>query len=94
MNIRTNSRRHTPQSKMPAILSILLTIMFTIQLIALMIYAIPESNKEIIIYMAGQLGTAWLLAIGYYFSSTSSSKNKDQLLADSVPVQRKDDESP
>lgn len=90
--MRANTRRPDDKSKMPAILALLLTFMVAVYMGGLIFFPIPEANKETLIYMGGQLATAWLLSMGYYYSTTSGSKNKDALIADSVQVQRRDND--
>lgn len=90
--LTTNSRRGKPQSKMPAILVLLLTAMVCVLMLGLMLFPIPTDNKDVLVFMAGQITPAWMVALGYYYSSNSGSKNKDELLAASVPIQRQDDQ--
>lgn len=90
--IKPARRRSENKSKMPAILALLLTFMVAVYMGSLIFFPIPEANKETLIYMGGQLATAWLLSMGYYYSTTSGSSSKDRLLADSVQVQRREDE--
>ena len=86
-------RRGEPHNNfMPSVLAITLTFMVGCVVASLMQLPIPADNKDVLVFMAGQLTTAWMVAIGYYFQSTAGSKAKDALLADSVPVQRVNDE--
>jgi len=94
MKILQNTRRSNIKSSvMPAILAILLTIMFGSSLIALFIVEIPFKNESSLLVMFGSLQTAWILSMNYYYISTQGSKAKDQLLADSMPVQRGDNDT-
>jgi len=93
MNLRANTRRSIKSSNMPAILATLLTTMALAYVAMLMLYEIPTNNKETILVLGGQLSILWATSINYYYSSTSGSKNKDQLLADSVQVQRRENDS-
>lgn len=72
-------------SKMPAILTILVTIGFFSVLGALL--AMPELKaNEIVLVMVGQLSAVWGACVAFYVSTTYSSANKNQLLANSQPV--------
>ena len=90
--LTTNSRRVKPQSKMPAILSVAYTLMSGAYMAGLMFVEIPQQNQAAVLLAVGQLMALVNLAAGYYLGSTSGSKNKDELLSQSVPVQRQDDQ--
>ncbi len=65
------------KDKIPAILSIGVTIGF-FGLMGLMFrYAPPASNRDLLNIMLGSLGTAWVAIIGYYFGSSAGSAKKD-----------------
>lgn len=90
--VTTKSRRRSePHNNfMPSLLALILTVMVGCVVASLMRLPIPQDNKDVLVFMAGQLTTAWMIAIGYYYQSTAGSKAKDALLADSIPVQRND----
>jgi hypothetical protein len=72
-------------SRMPAILTILVTIGFFGVLTALL--TMPELKaNEIVLVMVGQLSAVWGACVAFYVSTTYSSANKNQLLANSQPV--------
>jgi len=94
MKILQNTRRTAQKhGSMPAVLALVLTIMVGCVVASLMTLPIPPDNKDVLVFMAGQLTTAWMISIGYYFQSTAGSKAKDALLADSVQVQRSNDDT-
>lgn len=94
MKILQNTRRaNQKHGNMPAVLAIVLTVMVGCVVAALMTLPIPTENKDVLVFMAGQLTTAWMISIGYFFQSTAGSKAKDALLADSVQVQRNNDDN-
>lgn len=73
------------QSKMPAVLTILVTVGFFTVLGALL--AMPELKaNEIVLVMVGQLSAVWGACVAFYVSTTFSSASKTQLLAQSGPV--------
>ena len=89
MKILQNTRRTQAKNNfMPSVLALLLTFMFGGAILALFIVEIPAKNESSLLIMFGALQTAWLLSMNYYYISTSGSKAKDALLADSIPVQR------
>lgn len=90
MTTTYNRRRESRNQYMPSALAIILTIMVACVVASLMRLPIPAENKDVLVFMAGQLTTAWMIAIGYYYQSTAGSKAKDALLAESIPVQRND----
>jgi uncharacterized membrane protein YhhN len=62
-------------------LAALLLTAFNVALAALIWRAVPEQNKDIIVYMLGQLSGMVTLALGYYFSTSKSSAEKTDALA-------------
>lgn len=90
-SMQTNTRRGKPSSRMPGVLALLLIIGNFGLLAALMVYEIPDKNEKVIFIMAGNMITLLGLACGYYYSTTHGSKNKDELIAAAVPVQRQEE---
>ena len=72
------------KSWVPPVLAITITLGFFGILLALM-YGQVQKTDEVMI-MLGSLGTAWSGVIGFYFGSSASSQNKDDLLHRSTPV--------
>jgi len=72
-------------SKMPAVLTILVTIGFFGVLITLLLMPELKAN-EIVLVMVGQLSAVWGACVAFYVSTTYQSANKNQLLANSQPV--------
>lgn len=66
------------------ILALITTIGFFGCLYYLFLAELPEKNKELVITLTGSLGTVWILQMGYFFSSSASSKAKDQTIANIV----------
>lgn len=49
---------------------------------------IPPDNKETALVLIGILGAAFKDVVGYWFGSTSSSKAKDDIIANSQPINK------
>lgn len=72
------------KSWIPAVLAIAVTIGFFGILIGMMTDTFKTSDA--LMLMLGSLGTAWTGIIGFYFGSSASSQNKDNLLHQSTPT--------
>jgi hypothetical protein len=72
------------KSWIPGALALGITVGFFGILIYMMAYAITPSNELLV--MLGSLGTAWTGVVGYYFGSSASSRNKDEMLYNSTPA--------
>jgi hypothetical protein len=69
----------------PPILTWLITLGF-FGMIGLLFYVdIPKANQALVYSLTGTLGTAWLIAVHFWYGSTQGSQNKDVLLANSTP---------
>lgn len=71
-------------SKMPAVLTILVTAGFFGVLSWLLMHPELKSNETMLV-LIGQLSTVWASCIAFYVSTTYSSARKDQLLANAPP---------
>ena len=47
---------------------------------SLFMWAIPEGNKDIVVYMAGQVSGILTSCVTYWVGSTRASANKDSLI--------------
>ena len=65
-------------SKMPAILSFMLTFMVA-GVIGYQLYKTGDIKES---YMTGQLVTGWMMSLTYWYGTTRSSANKDQAAID------------
>jgi len=72
------------KSIVPAILAIGVTVGFFGILIGLMTDNVTKSDA--LLLMLGSLGTAWTAIVSFYFGSSASSQNKDDLLHRSTPI--------
>lgn len=71
-------------SKMPAVLTVMVTVGFFGVLTALLM--MPElKTNEIVLVMVGQLSAVWGACVAFYVSTTFSSASKNALLANSTP---------
>lgn len=68
------------QGWVPGALAILLTIMAAAAALTPYFILIPEKNLTLITQAQTTLWAGWLLMLGYYFGSTSSSKGKDDTI--------------
>jgi len=75
------------KSIVPPILAGSVTVGFFGILYALMAGYAQESNQLMI--MLGSLSTAWSGIVAFYFGSSSSSRQKDEMLYNSTPVAKK-----
>ena len=73
----------TTKSWIPPLLAIIITLGFFGILAGMMTGRVTSS--EALMIMLGSLGTAWTGIIAFYFGSSASSQNKDQLLHQSTP---------
>ena len=79
----------TTKSWIPGALAIGVTIGFFGILYSLMVGLAIKSDELMI--MLGSLGTAWTGVISFYFGSSASSQNKDQMIYNSTPMTTKQD---
>jgi hypothetical protein len=74
------------RSWVPAILTGVLLAAFNAALAALFLMAVPEGNRDIVVYMIGQLSGFAAAAVAYWLGTTRNSQNKTDLLAAAPPV--------
>ena len=75
----------TTKSVVPAVLTMLITVGF-FSVLGWMLYSPAVMNSPPLLIMLGQLGTAWGVACAFWFGTTSGSKDKTAMLANSTPV--------
>jgi hypothetical protein len=66
---------------MPAVLTVGTGAGFFITLWALFFYPIPPENRDIIVYMCGQLAAAFAACLAFWVGTTRQSENKTNMLA-------------
>lgn len=90
--ITSNSRRSSEQRNlMPNILAGVVTAMFFLHMGGLYFIEIPVGNKDVLNSFGSTLGNVWIMVMTFYYGNNLANKNKDQLLASSVPVSRQPD---
>ena len=75
-------------SKMPALLSAVVTLGYFAILIGMMTGWLKVSDSQALLIMLGSLGTAWGMVMAFWFGTTSGSARKTDLLAQAPPVER------
>ena len=73
-------REANVKDKTPAILAYSITVGFFAVLFYMLNYEVPVAEREVLFVMLGSLGTAWTGIIAYYFGSSKSSSNKQDLI--------------
>lgn len=88
VNDRASARgmQMTTHSNIPAILTCFLGVAFVGTLLALFKYPIPPENRDVVVYMCGQLAAGFSAALAFWLGTTRESANKNVLLANSQPV--------
>lgn len=90
--VKTDRRKSSPCASMPAILAICFTVIYGLAMAALMFFPMPEGNKDPLLIMFGNISVMLGAAAGYYYQTTQSSKQKDQIISDMVADKSKQDE--
>lgn len=76
----------TTRSKIPATLSILVTLGYFGILVGMMLGKLEVQDSDSLLLMLGSLTTAWGGVVAYWFGTTASSGEKTQLLAQAQPI--------
>lgn len=77
---RQNARAEHKDSKMPAVLSIGLTLLVAFIVYLLFYVAVPTGAKEVLFMMLGIVAREWAGSMQYWFGTTRSSADKNKLL--------------
>ena len=65
---------------MPSAITLLMCAMFGVIIGALFIWAVPGDNKDIVVYITGQVSGILTSCVTYWVGSTRASANKDSLI--------------
>jgi hypothetical protein len=80
---RANARQlqSSNKSKVPAILTVFIVVCFAGTLLLLLKHDVPTVNRDIIVYMIGQLSGGFTSALAFWLGTTRQSENKTDILA-------------
>jgi hypothetical protein len=73
-------------SMVPALLTCFVVGAFTATLILLLKFDVPNTNRDIVVYMIGQLSGGFTSALAFWLGTTKESGRKTELLAQSPAV--------
>jgi len=73
-------------SRIPALLTCFVVGAFTATLILLLKFDVPTTNRDIVVYMIGQLSGGFTSALAFWLGTTRESGRKTELLAQAAPV--------
>ena len=76
----------TTKSFVPALLSILVVTAWVLIQYFLLTHVIAPEMRELVARILGTLDASLLLVLNFYFGSSASSQNKDELLHRSTPI--------
>jgi molybdopterin-guanine dinucleotide biosynthesis protein A len=74
-------------SPVPALLTCFVVGAFTATLVLLLKFDVPATNRDIVVYMIGQLSGGFTSALAFWLGTTRDSGRKTELLAQSSPAQ-------
>jgi hypothetical protein len=73
------------RSAVPAWLSFIVTVGYFGILLAMMFGKVQLSDSQALLLMLGSLSTAWGMVMAFWFGTTAGSKDKTEMLANSIP---------
>jgi len=73
-------------SMVPALLTCFVVGAFTATLLLLLKFNVPETNRDIVVYMIGQLSGGFTSALAFWLGTTRDSGRKTELLAQAPAV--------
>jgi glycerol uptake facilitator-like aquaporin len=72
----------------PALLTCFVVGAFTATLVLLLKFDVPATNRDIIVYMIGQLSGGFTSALAFWLGTTKESGRKTELLAQAPAVEQ------
>lgn len=78
--------RDFDKSKIPAALSILITVGFFVVLLGVLSGWLKIDDNQSVLILLGSLGAAWAAVVNYWFGSTAGSSRKTEIIAASPPT--------
>lgn len=69
-----------------AVLTVAMCTSFLISLVLLYFFEVPPTNKEVLVYMLGQLSGLTSSCVLYWVATTHASGQKTELLAKAQPI--------
>jgi hypothetical protein len=75
-------------SRVPALLTCFVVGAFTATLVLLLKFDVPATNRDIIVYMIGQLSGGFTSALAFWLGTTKESGRKTELLAQAPAVEQ------
>jgi hypothetical protein len=76
------------KSPMPAVLTIIVGLAFMITLGVLFFVEIPDGNRDLIVYMCGQLAAAFAACLAFWVGTTRQSEDKTHMLAQAPAIKK------
>lgn len=73
-----NARAENKHSKMPAVITCVMTAIAIAYGVALFFVVVPPTNRDLINYFGGQLVTLWVASVVYWIGTTRSSAEKSK----------------
>jgi uncharacterized membrane protein (DUF106 family) len=81
-----NARAEHKMSIMPAVITVMLTVMVCGLLYVVVYAVIPDSSQNLAFALFGQVFGLWGASIAYWVGTTRSSSEKNRIIAQSEPV--------
>ena len=77
---KANARNSHKNSIMPAVITVLMSVLAVCYVACLFFVDIPVSNKDMVNYFGGQLIAMWFASVVYWTGTTRGSEDKTRLL--------------
>ncbi len=74
------------RSHMPALLTCFVLTAFVGTLVTLFAWPVPATNRDLVVYMVGQLSGFAAAGVAFWLGTTKNSENKTEMLAKAQPI--------